>query len=205
MIIVKKTENSEEIEPNPLLVEYYTKMNEVLINPEEGFMKEIDFPYILSNIEQNIFLFKRLKERNLLRDENNIVDCGIGLGFCLYDFYLQSKEIDLKFNFFGIEKYKSYLDCLKSNLIQFWNSELNLINSDILEQNFSNYNIIYTYGPFRSEKKQKELMNKISSEITSGSIIIENANSGKGHFDLLSKIDLLQELEIDDIYIYIKK
>lgn len=205
MIIVKKTENSEEIEPNPLLVEYYTKMNEVLINPEEGFMKEIDFPYILSNIEQNIFLFKRLKERNLLRDENNIVDCGIGLGFCLYDFYLQSKEIDLKFNFFGIEKYKSYLDCLKSNLIQFWNSELNLINSDILEQNFSNYNIIYTYGPFRSEKKQKELMNKISSEITSGSIIIENANSGKGHFDLLSKIDLLQEVEIDDIYIYIKK
>ena len=48
-------------------------------------------------------------------------------------------------------------------------------------------------------------MNKISSEITSGSIIIENANSGKGHFDLLSKIDLLQEVEIDDIYIYIKK
>lgn len=205
MIIVKKTENSEEIEPNPLLVEYYTKMNEVLINPEEGFMKEIDFPYILSNIEQNIFLLKRIKERNLLREENNIVDCGIGLGFCLYDFYLQSKEIDLKFNFFGIEKYKSYLDCLKSNLIQFWNSELNLINSDILEQNFSNYNIIYTYGPFRSEKKQKELMDKISSEITSGSIIIENANSGKGHFHLLSKIDLLQEVEIDDIYIYIKK
>jgi hypothetical protein len=148
---------------------------------------------------------KRIKERNLLREENNIVDCGIGLGFCLYDFYLQSKEIDLKFNFFGIEKYKSYLDCLKSNLIQFWNSELNLINSDILEQNFSNYNIIYTYGPFRSEKKQKELMDKISSEITSGSIIIENANSGKGHFHLLSKIDLLQEVEIDDIYIYIKK
>jgi hypothetical protein len=205
MIVIKKTEKSEEVEPNPLLVEYFQKMNEVMTSPEEGFMKDIHFPYILSNIEQNIFLLKRLKERNLLREENNIIDCGIGLGFCLYDFYLQSKELDLKFKFFGVEKYKSYLDCLNKNLIHYWNSELNLFNSDILEHGFSDYNIVYTYGPFRSEKKQKELMEKISSEISSGSIIIENANSGKGHFDLLSKIDSLQELEIDDIYIYIKK
>lgn len=205
MIVIKKTENSQEVEPNPLLIEYFQKMNEVMISPEESFSKEIDFPYILSNIEQNIFLLKRLKELNLLRDENNMVDCGIGLGFCLYDFYLQSKELDLKFNFFGVEKYRSYIDCLNENLIKYWNSELSLFNSDILDHDFRNYNIVYTYGPFRSEKKQKELMDKISSEITSGSIIIENANSGKGHFDILSKIESLQEVEIDDIYIYVKK
>lgn len=204
-MIIRNTENSQEVEPNPLLVEYFNKMNKVMINPEEGFLKEVDYPYILSNFGQNIFLLKRLQEMELLREENSMVDCGIGLGFCLYDFYLQSKEFELKFNFFGVEKYKSYLDCLNNNLLHFWNSELNLINSDVLDHDFTKYNIVYTYGPFMVEKKQKQLMEKIANEVTSGSIIIENACSGKGFFNILSKIESLKEVEIDDIYIYVKK
>ena len=47
--------------------------------------------------------------------------------------------------------------------------------------------------------------NKVANEVKSGSIIIENANWGLGHYDLLRKIDLLEPIEIDDIHIFVKK
>ena len=134
-----------------------------------------------------------------------MIDCGIGLGFSLFDFYLQSLSLNRNFTFTGIEKQKIYVDYLKENLLSFWNEELNIIEDDIMNHSYSDYNIVYSYTPFRSGKSLNEFYNKIAYEVKSGSIIIENANWGLGYHDLLKNIDLLEPIEIDDIHIFVKR
>lgn len=202
--IIDKSE-AQEIEPNKNLVKYFNEMRNFNSKLSDNFIDTQEFHNIISDIDQNIFLLKRLNERNLLKESNNVIDCGIGLGFALYDIYLQSKEINKPFSFTGIEKQKIYIDFINSNLIDFWDNNLTLISGDIMEWSYVNYNIIYTYTPFRSKSKLEEFYNKISSEVKSGSIIIENAISGLGHFDILRKIEVLETISIDDIYIFRKK
>jgi hypothetical protein len=205
MITYTDKSQSEEIEPHPDLVLYFQETQKFSGKLPEDYNEGNEFYNIVSNIEQNIFLLNRLNERNLLKEDNNMIDCGIGLGFTLFDFYLQSLSLNQNFTFTGIEKQKVYVDYLKDNLLSFWNDELNLIEDDIMNHNYSDYNIVYSYTPFRSEKILNEFYNKLTNEVKSGSIIIENANWGLGHFDLLRKIDLLEPIEIDDIHIFVKK
>lgn len=205
MITYTDKSQSEEIEPHPDLILYFQETQKFSETLPEDYNDGNEFYNIVSNIEQNIFLLDRLDKKNLLNKNNNMIDCGIGLGFTLFDFYLQSLNLNQNFTFTGIEKQKVYVDYLKENLLSFWNDELNLIEDDIMNHNYSNYNIVYSYTPFRSEKSLNKFYNKVSTEIRSGSIIIENAHWGLGHYDLLRKIDLLEPIEIDDIVIFIKK
>jgi hypothetical protein len=205
MITYTDKSQSEEIEPHPELILYFQETQKFSGKLPEDYNEGDEFYNIVSNIEQNIFLLNRLNERNLLKENNNMIDCGIGLGFTLFDFYLQSLSLNQNFTFTGIEKQKVYVDYLKDNLLSFWNDELNLIEDDIMNHNYSDYNIVYSYTPFRSEEILNEFYNKVANELKSGSIIIENANWGLGHYDLLRKIDLLEPIEIDDIHIFVKK
>ena len=205
MITYTDKSQSEEIEPHPDLILYFQETQKFSGKLPEDYNEGDEFYNIVSNIEQNIFLLDRLNERNLLNQNNNMIDCGIGLGFTLFDFYLQSLSLNQNFTFTGIEKQKVYVEYLKKNLLSFWNNELNLIEDDIMNHNYSDYNIVYSYSPFRSEKNLNEFYNKVANEIKSGSIIIENARWGLGHYDLLRKIDLLEPIEIDDIHIFVKR
>ena len=129
--------------------------------------------YIQSNIKNNINLLRNLQENNLLPDEVNMCDAGIGLGTILFDFYLQSKEFtDKKFTFTGIEKYKIYIDYLNNNLIKYWDNQLELIHDDIMNQDFSKYNFIYVYTPFRTSNKLMSFYLKIVNEMPKGGIVI---------------------------------
>jgi hypothetical protein len=74
-----------------------------------------------------------------------------------------------------------------------------------MNHSYIDYNIVYSYTPFRSGKSLNEFYNKIAYEVKSGSIIIENANWGLGYHDLLKNIDLLEPIEIDDIHIFVKR
>ena len=177
---------AEIIEPHPKLIEYYTIVRELWSEPDELFFRQLreksdtrdtpdfglykgqsypfktndEWHYIISNIEQNIFLLKRLDELGLLRVENHMVDCGIGMGVSLYDFYLQSKDFtDKTFTFTGIEKYDLFSGMLKSNLLDRWNGELELIEDDIMNINYGKYNLIYTFTPFKKVEKLKDLRN----------------------------------------------
>ena len=205
MITYTDKSQSEEIEPHPELILYFQETQKFSGKLPEDYNEGNEFYNIVSNIEQNIFLLDRLNERNLLKENNNMIDCGIGLGFPLFDFYLQSLSLNKNFTFTGIEKQKVYVDYLKKNLLSFWNEELNIIEDDIMNHSYSDYNIVYSYTPFRSGKSLNEFYNKIAYEVKSGSIIIENANWGLGYYDLLENIDLLEPIEIDDIHIFVKK
>ena len=141
----------EEIEPHPDLIEYYTITHnfksdltvDIFTNAGENYN-------ILSDINQNIFLLKRLNELYLLKEKNHIIDCGIGLGNVLFEIYLQSKEIDKKFLFTGVDKQKVYINFILDNLSHLWKDSINLKNDDIMNLNYSPYSIIYSYSPFNN-------------------------------------------------------
>lgn len=205
MIIYTDNSQSEEVEPHPELILYFQETQKFSGKLPDDYNQGNEFYNIVSNIEQNIFLLDRLNERNLLKENNNMIDCGIGLGFSLFDFYLQSLSLNRSFTFTGIEKQKIYVDYLKKNLLSFWNGELNIIEDDIMNHSYSDYNIVYSYTPFRSRKSLNDFYNKIVYELKSGSIIIENANWGLGYYDLLKNNGLLEPIEIDDIHIFVKR
>ena len=69
---------------------------------------------------------------------------------------------------------------------------------------YSKFNIVYSYSPFNNKKKLEKMYQKIVSEIQLGSIIVENANLGKGHFELLKEFTELEEIDLDGLYIYKK-
>lgn len=199
----------EEVNPNELLVEYYRQSKSLWVDFDSSkpeFIENQEWHYVISNIEQNIFLLQRLEERNLLSSENHICDCGIGLGVALFDIYQQSKLFTdgKSFNFYGIEKQKSYIEYLNNNLINYWEGNLNLIEDDIINQNYSKYNIVYTYTPFKTTEKLSVFYNKIISEIKSGSLLIENKNAGLGLHGILTELDGIKKIQIDDIVVFQK-
>jgi hypothetical protein len=195
----------EEIEPHPDLIEYFNITQNFTSNLTVDIFTNVGENYnILSDINQNIFLLKRLDELNLLKEENHIIDCGIGLGNTLFEIYLQSKEIDKKFYFKGVEKQKVYIRFILDNLSHLWKDVLSLENNDIMNIDYSNFNIVYSYSPFNNHKQLKLMYQKIISEIKPGSIIIEHANKGLGHFNLLEEFNDLEKINLDYLYIFRK-
>jgi hypothetical protein len=195
----------EEIEPHPDLIEYYNITHnfksdltvDIFTNAGENYN-------ILSDINQNIFLLKKLNELDLLKEENHIIDCGIGLGNVLFDIYLQSKEIDKKFLFTGTDKQKVYINFILDNLSHLWKDNLILKNDDIMNLNYSPYSLIYSYSPFNNYVQLKLMYQKIVLDILPGSIIVEHANKGLGHFNLLEEIDGLKKIKLDNIFVFRK-
>ncbi len=194
-----------EIEPHPDLIEYFNITQNFTSNLTLDTFTKVGENYnILSDINQNIFLLNQLNELNLLKEINHICDCGVGLGNTLFEIYLQSKEIDKLFSFTGIEKQKVYVDFIGKNLLHLWKDRLILKNEDLMDIDYSPYNIIYSYSPFNNHKQLKLMYQKIISEIKTGSIVIEHANKGLGHFNLLEEIEGLEKIKLDHIFVFRK-
>jgi hypothetical protein len=202
---------TEIIEPNPLLVEYFEKVNNLKSTVKvdlDKFDTDGEWQYVESNIERNIFLLKRLDEKGLLSNKNNICDCGIGFGTVMYDLYLQSKDFtDKEFTFTGIEKYDEYVDSLKSDLLSYWNGDLNIVHDDIMNYNYSDINFIWFYTPFKVSEKLMDFFEKIIDEIPVGGIIIgldQFRVMEYGSKELIEKFNELSFNMIDDIIVYQK-
>ena len=177
------------VEPNSTLVEYYQKakefeMREMLVSKVDGD----EWLYIQSNIDQNIFLLKKLENLGLIPDSGKICDCGIGLGTAIFDIYLQSKDLEKKYSFVGIEKQSKYVDYLIKELLPFWNDDLEIILGDLMYQRYDNFDIVYSYTPFKDVEKLRQFYLKVISEMSEGSILIENKNWGLGEGNILSSI-----------------
>ena len=199
----------EEVEPNQLLIKYYqlskTQWTE-FDSSKDNFLANEEWHYVMSNIEQNIFLLQRLDERGLLLENNQICDCGIGLGVALFDIYLQSKLFNdgKKFFFTGIEKEKTYLDFLKNKLLDFWQNNLTVVDGDIMDFDYSNFNIVYCFTPFKTLEKLRKFYQKVIEEISSGALLIENKNAGIGIHGILTELSGVKKVEIDDIVVFQK-
>ena len=125
------------VEPNPVLIEYYHKAKE--FEMKEMLVSKVgdgEWLYIQSNIDQNIFLLKKLENLELIPDSGKVCDCGIGLGTAIFDIYLQSKDLGKEYSFVGIEKQSKYVDYLNESLISFWNDDLEIISGDLMDQRY---------------------------------------------------------------------
>jgi len=195
------------VEPNPILIEYYNTAKE--FEMREMFANRIldgEWLYIQSNLDQNIFLLKNLENHGLLPDSARICDCGIGLGTALFDIYLQSKELGKEFAFVGIEKQAKYIDYLSESLFGFWNGNLEIVQGDLMEQRYDGFDIVYCYTPFRDVDKLREFYLKVISEMSEGSILIENKNWGLGEGNILSSIsDDISQIDLDGVIVFQKK
>jgi len=195
------------VEPNPVLIEYYHKAKE--FEMKEMLVSKVgdgEWLYIQSNIDQNIFLLKRLDELGLIPGFGKVCDCGIGLGTAIFDIYLQSKEIGKKYSFVGIEKQSKYVDYLIENLLDFWNEDLEIIQGDLMNQRYDDFDIVYCYTPFKNVEKLREFYLKVISEMSEGSILIENKNWGLGEGNILSTISNdIEPIDLDGITVFQKK
>ena len=194
------------VEPDPTLIEYYKiakhfEVSDMLVSKTE----DGEWLYIQSNLDQNIFLLKKLDDMGLLTSSGKICDCGIGLGTAIFDIYLQSKKLEKNYSFVGIEKQSKYLNYLNENLLDYWNNDLQIVEGDLMDQKYDDYNIIYCYTPFRDIEKLKTFYLKVISEMKKGSILIENKNYGLGELDILSTIsDDISPIDLDGITVFKK-
>ena len=202
---------TEIIEPNPLLVEYFEKKQQLIDSEKinlDKFDQDGEWHYIESNIEDNIFLLKRLNEIGLLQDKVNFCDCGIGYGTVLYDLYLQSKEFtDKEFTFTGIEKCDDYVNSLKNDLLHYWNGELNLVHDDIMNYDYSDTNFIWFFTPFKVSDKLMPFFMKVITEVPVGTIIIgldQYRINQYGDKKLIEEFQKLKFNKIDNIIVYQK-
>jgi hypothetical protein len=197
---------SEILEPSPLLVEYYQsakhfEMGEFLLSK----VGDGEWLYIQSNLDQNIFLLRRLDDLGLLPVVGRVCDCGIGLGTALFDIYLQSKDLCKDYSFVGIEKQTRYLDYIVDNLLDFWNGDLEVIDGDLMDQDYGGFDIIYCYTPFRDILKLRLFYLKLISEMSIGSILVENKNFGLGEGGILSSIsDDIICIDLDGVVVFQK-
>jgi hypothetical protein len=195
------------VEPNPTLVEYYQIAREFEVR--EMLVSKVgdgEWLYIQSNMDQNIFLLKRMEDLGLIPETGKVCDCGIGLGTAIFDIYLQSKELGKKYSFRGIEKQAKYVDYLVENLLDFWNEDLEIIQGDLMDQRYDEFDIVYCYTPFRDVEKLRDFYLKVISEMYEGSILIENKNWGLGEGEILSSIsEDIVPIDLDGITIFQKK
>lgn len=195
------------VEPNPVLIEYYHKAKE--FEMKEMLVSKVgdgEWLYIQSNIDQNIFLLKKLEDLGLIPDSGKVCDCGIGLGTAIFDIYLQSKDLGKEYSFVGIEKQAKYVDYLNESLLDFWNGNLDVVIGDLMDQRYDEYDIIYCYTPFKDVDKLRDFYLKVISEMAEGAILIENKNWGLGEGKILSSIsDDITPIDLDGLTVFQKK
>ena len=162
----------------------------------------IKHPYIQSVRNRNLHILLQLQVNGLLNHKNpKFVDAGIGLGHALWDFYNESQRIFLDFDWFGIEIDKSLIKTLQESW-EMWNSDtappLTLIEEDIMEHDFSDYSVIYTYTPFKKINENRKFYKKVTQDMKVGSARISDKhwnffiNDGKATAkeleDLINKV-----------------
>ena len=202
---------TEIIEPHPLLIQYLKTANSLwtsfdnLKGTDNDSLGPQEWHYVMSNVEQNIFLLHRLNQRGLLPQKIKICDAGIGLGSALFDLYLQSLSLEgLEFEFWGIEKQAKYLEFLRLNLLPLWQGKLYLIESDLEQEDFSPYDIVYTYSPYVKRADLERFYQKIQHQIKTGALIIENRECGLGLDRVLEGVGGLEKIQMDDIWVFRK-
>lgn len=157
-------------------------------------------------IDNNGNLMRNLENYGLLLNDNHICDCSIGLGGSLFDIYQQTTNIQNKtFHFYGVEKNKELIDLFNQNLLKFW-PKIEIIQDNIMNHNFSKYNIVYT--SFKESNEYRNIYLKIIDELPIFGILIENSNYGLGFqnclINLLENHPQIEIVDVDGFVIYQK-
>jgi hypothetical protein len=197
--------NSDYVDESSTNDEDYSSICKIVFRTEDSTSDEHLSKSIISN---NLNLVSKLESYGLLLNDNHICDCGIGLGEALFDIYKQTTNIQNKtFHFYGVEKNKELIDLFNKNLLKFW-PKIEIIQDDIMNHDFSKYNIVYTYTPTKDIKQLEKIYQKIADELPTFGILIENLDKGLGFqnclIDLLENHPRIEVVDVDGFVIYQK-
>lgn len=190
-------------------LQQYEVISQKIIKEKEGHLPESteEWQYLTSPKSFYEGIIDKLNSYGLLLDNNRICDCGVGLGESIFNIYQQTKSINKSFQFFGIEKNKVLYDCFNIYLSKYWES-IHLINDDIINQDLSGYNIVYTYTPFKNSEKLNDFYLKVIDELPTYGLLLESYGNGLGVKDCLynllqsdSRVDII---DLDGIAVYQK-
>lgn len=141
-----------------------------------------EWHYIQGHFDSTKNVLYDILNSGIMPDRLDICDCGVGFGTILFDLYLQSLDIpNVQFSFTGIEKNNQYNDFTKKNLLSLWNGNLRLIEGDIMEVDYSNWNFVYFYQPFSKSDLAMKFYHKVIHEAKNGTFIF-----GIDHFNIMT-------------------
>jgi hypothetical protein len=199
----------EIIEPHPLLARYWEICRGMFCDFDGGkreFLERGEWHYIPSQAEQNIDIFKRMKKAGILpSDGAKICDCGFGLGEALFDLWIQSKEMGMSYSFSGIERHQPYIDYFREKLEPMWSGSISLIEGDIMSQDLSGYDMIYSYCPFKDMGRLIEYYSKIARETKPGTILLEYREDGFGTSRILDGFAGFMQVDIDWMTAFVRE
>ena len=138
----------------------------------EEFRTSGEWHYIQFDLSTVGGIIKEIDDIGILPEKVSACDCGLGLGTIFYYLYLQSKELGKSFKFTGVEKQIKYIDFLNRNLLHLWEGNLQIIHSDLMDCDFSEWNLIWFFQPFKWAVKAMPFYHKVITEVQSGAIII---------------------------------
>ncbi len=191
------------LEPDERLVRYYEATLALMAVPPP---QDEDRGHSLSDVDLNIMLLERLDAEGLLGSHTDVVDCGLGVGFALYDLYLQSLGITgTTFTFRGIEDSSYYLDFLESELIHMWDSRLEVVRGDVRDHDYRDYGLVYSHSPFLRMDTTRRFYRRLADQMRSGAVLVENRNSGLGLHGVLTEIPSLDKIILGDLCVFRKR
>jgi hypothetical protein len=189
--------------PHERLIDYYDISIAVRTSrpPEEE-----DRNHALSDVDLNIMLLERLDAEGLLGIHTDVVDCGFGVGFALYDLYLQSLSVPGRtFTFRGIEDCTYYLELVETNLLHMWDGRLDLVRGDVRDHDYHRYGLVYSHSPFRRMDTTRRFYRMVADQMASGAVLVENRNSGLGLHGVLTEIPGLEKIILGDVCVFRKR
>jgi cyclopropane fatty-acyl-phospholipid synthase-like methyltransferase len=156
-------------------------------------------------------MVESLWNSGLLKEDMKIIDLGCGLCTTLYNLNLQFKKYELKGNFYGVDYNEELLKLFTKHLSQFWvDNKLTVGPKDIMECDLSDYDLILSYQPFKSNYIDK-MYNKVFKEMKTGSIFHEHSGYDDCREVLMgvsSKNDMEEKVLLfggEKQFLYIKK
>jgi hypothetical protein len=136
----------------------------------------------------------------------NLADKIIGKKDNLFDKYINNLQTVT--NREAVTNTETNIDNVKKNkdlwIFYAYNGHNYNVLEDYIKSLNQKYNIVYTYTPFKTTEKLSNLYNKIISEISPGSILIENKNAGLGLHGILTELEGIKKIQIDDIVVFQK-
>jgi SAM-dependent methyltransferase len=156
---------------------------------------EGEYPCIFLPSDIFIGLIQNLKDHVYNLSSLSFVDAGCGLGHKLVLAYALGflKITGLEIDPLYCQKARTICRNIKEHGRVFWHFEPEIKKEDIIQSDFSSYDVIYFYHPLSDDKKQTRFEKRVVDTAKKGAIIIPVGHVSLSHALSKKKLELLDK------------